>query len=71
MQQVLLVRFGEVHLKGLNRPYFLKELVGQIRRATQPYAETVTLSDSRVYVSGISDLLACTQRVTKVFGVHS
>ena len=26
MRQVLLVRFGEVHLKGMNRPFFLKKL---------------------------------------------
>ena len=26
MRQVLLVRFGEVHLKGQNRPFFMKKL---------------------------------------------
>ena len=25
MEQVLLVRYGEIHLKGLNRPFFLKK----------------------------------------------
>ena len=32
MREVLLVRFGEVHLKGLNRPYFLKMLVEDIKK---------------------------------------
>ena len=30
MRNVLMVRFGEVHLKGLNRPYFMKKLVDDI-----------------------------------------
>ena len=36
MRDVLLVRFGEVHLKGQNRPYFLRKLVSNVRRAVEP-----------------------------------
>ena len=30
METVLLVRYAEIHLKGLNRPYFERSLVGAI-----------------------------------------
>ena len=30
MENVLLVRYGEIHLKGLNRPYFERKLVERI-----------------------------------------
>ena len=72
MQKLLLVRFGEVYLKGLNRPVFLKKLVDNIKRAVKPLGHaTVWLSDLRVYVAGIEDMEACADRVCKVFGVYS
>lgn len=71
MRDVLLVRFGEVHLKGLNRPYFLKKLVNNIRRAVAPMGAEVQLNDSRIFVTGMQDMRACAERVSKVFGIHS
>lgn len=71
MREVLLVRFGEVHLKGLNRPYFLRMLVDRIRKAVQDIGGHVWLSDSRVYVSDMQSMDEAIRRVTKVFGVHS
>ena len=38
MQDVLLVRYGEVFLKGANRPHFLKVLVDNIKRAVKMVA---------------------------------
>ena len=69
MRKVLLVRFGEVYLKGLNRPYFLKRLTDNIRHAVQPIGGHVWLSDSRIYVSNAEDLEECARRVCRVFGV--
>ena len=71
MRQVLLVRYGEVFLKGANRPHFLKVLTDNVKRAVKPLGGHVWLSDSRVYVSDFSDLDACIDRVSKVFGVYS
>ena len=51
MRELLLVRFGEIFLKGLNRPYFMKELVKKIRYAVQAVEGQVWLHDSRVFVS--------------------
>ena len=33
MENVLLVRYGEIHLKGLNRPYFERMLLERIRES--------------------------------------
>ena len=51
MRDVLLVRYGEVFLKGANRPHFLKVLTDNIKRAVKPIGGHVWLSDSRIYVS--------------------
>lgn len=71
MREVLQVRFGEIFLKGLNRPQFLRMLVGRVRNAVQEVNGHVWLNDSRVYVSDVSDMEEAIRRVTKVFGVHS
>ena len=71
MRDVLLVRYGEVFLKGANRPHFLKVLTDNIKRAVKPLGGHVWLSDARVYVSDFDDLQACVDRVSKVFGVYS
>ncbi len=55
MRELLLVRFGEIFLKGLNRPYFMKELVKKIRYAVQAVEGQVWLHDSRVFVSDYTD----------------
>ena len=70
MRQVLLVRFGEVHLKGQNRPFFLKKLTDNVRKAVAPVGGKVWLSDSRIYVSDV-DIEDAAERVRRVFGIHS
>ncbi|MBP3427326.1 MAG: tRNA 4-thiouridine(8) synthase ThiI [Clostridia bacterium] len=71
MRQILLVRFGEVFLKGQNRPFFMRKLIDHIRFAIREVGGNVWLSEGRIYVSDFSDLDECIRRVTKVFGVHS
>lgn len=71
MRQLLLVKFGEIFLKGLNRPYFMKVLVSHIKTAVKELGGKVWLHDSRVFVSDATDMEECIRRVTKVFGVHS
>lgn len=71
MQELLLVRYGEIFLKGLNRPYFIRSLVRKIRYALRGLGAEVQVHDGRIYVRGFSDLTACIDRVTRVFGVHS
>ena len=71
MRELLLVRYGEVHLKGQNRPYFLRTLVNAVKNAVREIGGNVWISDSRIFVSDAEDMDECIRRVTKVFGVHS
>ncbi|MBQ8081869.1 MAG: tRNA 4-thiouridine(8) synthase ThiI [Clostridia bacterium] len=71
MENLLLIRYGEIYLKGLNRPYFLRALVSRVREAVKGVGGRVWLKDARIYVDNITDLDECVRRVTKVFGVHS
>ncbi len=71
MRKVLLARFGEVHLKGQNRPYFMRMLVENVKKMVAPIGGHVWLSDSRIYVSDFEDMDECVSLVTKVFGIYS
>jgi len=71
VREVLLIRFGEIYLKGLNRPYFLRMLVDRVKEAVRGVNGHVWLSDSRVYVSGMTSTDEAVRKITKVFGVHS
>ncbi len=71
MQELLLVRYGEIFLKGLNRPYFIRSLVRKIRYAVRDLGAQVWVSDGRIFVKGFEDTETVIDRVTRVFGVHS
>jgi len=71
LREVLQIRFSEIYLKGLNRPYFLRMLVERVRDAVKAVDGHVWLSDSRVYCSDATDVEEAIRRLTKVFGVHS
>ena len=71
MRQLILVRYGEIYLKGQNRPYFIRTLVNRIKQAVRPFGGKVWLNDSRIFVSDMTDMEACMEKVRKVFGVHS
>ena len=66
-----MVRYGEIFLKGLNRPYFISALIRKIRYAVKDLGANVWIYDGRIYVDGFADLETAAERVTKVFGVHS
>ena len=71
MRDVLLVRYGEVFLKGQNRPFFLRKLVDHVKAAVQEVHGHVWLSEGRIYVSDYTDQDEAIRRVSRVFGVHS
>ena len=71
---VLLVRYGEIHLKGLNRPYFERLLIRNMKHALKPFEEVcITRGQGRFYVEGFAerDAQAVTDVLQKVFGIHS
>lgn len=70
---VILVRVGEIHLKGLNRPFFEQMLIRQVRMALEGYGVKVERAEGRLSVKGFDpdkaeEVLA---RVCRVFGVYS
>jgi len=71
MREILLVRYGEVFLKGQNRPFFLRKLVDHVKLAVREVKGHVWLSDGRIYVSDYTDQDEAIRRVARVFGVHS
>ncbi len=71
MRELLLVRYGEIFLKGQNRPVFMRALVKRVKRAVQELGAAVYLNDSRIFVTDYDDQDEAIRRVTKVFGVHS
>ena len=73
MEQVLLVRYGEIHLKGLNRPFFERKLIDGIKCALIDMQATVRIEQGRIFVWGIKEEQRdeAVDRLTRVFGIHS
>ena len=47
---VLLVRMGEIFLKGDNRMFFIRALVRHIKKAVDGCGCTVELTQGRIYI---------------------
>ena len=73
MEQVILVRFSEIHLKGKNKGYFLKLLYTNIKTALKEFKKVVTPIQNRVVVSDYNeeDEHLIIAELKKVFGVYS
>ncbi len=73
MEQVILIRIGEIHLKGLNRPFFEHKLIEGIYRALAGIDAQVKRDQGRFFVWGVSQdrVDEAVRRLTKVFGIHS
>ncbi len=73
MEHVLLVRYAEIHLKGLNRPFFERALADRIVSALAPWKVRVVREQGRVFVYGVpeGEIDNAAKRVARVFGVHS
>lgn len=73
MEPVLLVRYAEIHLKGLNRPYFERSLMKRIELALRPLPAKVVREQGRVFVFGVpeAEVDCAADKLTRVFGIHS
>ena len=73
MNDIILLKLGEIVLKGLNRKSFEQKLMGNIRRRLVPIGKfKVTCLQSTVYVEPLEDgvdMDAAFEAVQKVFGV--
>ncbi len=73
MEPVLLVRYAEIHLKGLNRPFFERGLMKRISLALRPQNPRVVREQGRVFVFGLPEeaIDEAANKLTRVFGIHS
>ncbi|CEP66317.1 tRNA sulfurtransferase ThiI [Moorella glycerini] len=72
MYTSLLVRYGEISLKGNNRPYFEDKLLANMRRALGDLPPRMMRKTfGRVFVDLHDDLQAVSQRLQRVFGIIS
>ncbi|MGE5329925.1 MAG: tRNA uracil 4-sulfurtransferase ThiI [Deltaproteobacteria bacterium] len=75
MQEVILVRYGEIVLKGLNRKSFEDKLVRNIKKALRYERYKIWRSQARIYIEPLEgEILNINQmieKVVKVFGIVS
>ncbi len=72
MDKLILVRYGEIHLKGLNRPFFEKKLVDNIKTVLgSSDGIEVTRTQGRIFVSGIDNIDRALDSLSRVFGIVS
>lgn len=75
MKKIILVRYGEIMLKGLNRPVFEDKLIRNIKTAIYKIGKVkIIKSQGRIYVEPEDegyDFDLVLEKVSKVFGVVS
>lgn len=75
MKEIILVRYGEIILKGLNRPVFEDKLISNIKSAIYKFGKAkVSKSQGRIYVEPEDekyDFDQVLQKITNIFGVVS
>ncbi len=75
MDKIILVRYEEIFLKGLNRNIFENRLVRNIRQQLNSLAPVkVTRSQSRIYIESRDpdfDVIEAVIRLKKIFGIAS
>lgn len=75
MKKVILVRYGEIILKGLNRPVFEDKLMGNIKKSLYGLGKiSVSKSQARIYIEPQSEdyeYKGAMERLTRVSGIVS
>jgi len=73
MKKVILIRFGEIFLKGKNRGYFEKALLRNIKTAMEPFGAEVVKIPGRYIVTNYAEDIETDiiDRISKVAGIFS
>lgn len=73
MNTEIVVKYAEIHLKGLNRPFFEKKLVDRIKNALKPIPARVVREQGRIFIHGVpeQDLNTACDKLSRIFGIHS
>ena len=69
MERLILVRYGEIYLKGQNRPFFEKMLINNIKKTLEPFGKPkVYKAQGRIYIENLKVEGIVLDRLSKVFG---
>ena len=73
MEKVILLRFGEIYLKGKNRFSFEKQLIDNVKVALKGIKFSLNRMHGRYIIENVAeeDVMEVAARVKKVFGLHS
>jgi len=73
MRKVILIRYGEIFLKGANRGFFEKTLVDNLKKSLSGQKFILTKYSARYIISDFDESLTeyFLDRISCVFGVHS
>ncbi len=73
MKEIILIKLGEIVLKGLNRRTFESILMKNIKRRISPKGEfDIFISQSTIYITANDDDLdldECAEKISKIFGI--
>lgn len=73
MERVIIIRYGEIFLKGKNRDYFESLLIKNIKSSLEGLTYSFARTQGRYFVEGydVDDELEFMDRLQKVFGIYS
>ncbi len=73
MEKVILLRYGEIYLKGRNRGFFERLLLNNIKKCISPFGCTLKASFGRYFVEGFNedDCYDIVEKLKKVSGLYS
>ncbi len=73
MKEIILVKYGEIILKGMNRPVFEKKLMSNMRAVLSDISVDISIAQATIYVrpENDNDIDYCIERLKKVFGIVS
>lgn len=73
MENTILIRYGELFLKGKNKGYFERTLINQIRERLNGFNCEVKKISGRYFVCGYNDYdeFQIIEALSKIFGIHS
>ena len=73
MDRVILIRYGEIHLKGKNRRFFENKLIENIKRRLSDIDFEFVYKRSRYIIQNyrLETEKTIIERLTKIFGIHS
>ena len=71
MKELVMVKYGEIILKGLNRPVFENMLMKNIRKALGDDIESMECRQAVIYIipKDGADMDELCEKLTKVFGI--